>query len=142
MKFSRTVAYAVQSLLQLAAAPDGAPVACGQLAAEGQMPERFLLQILRKLVRCGLLVSHRGVDGGYSLARSLDEITLLDLFESFDNPLIPSVPPLEGLSDQARRRMLEALSKGCAAVRSELSAIKISDLQFSEEGPAGDSAPH
>lgn len=65
MKLSRSVGYALQATLQLACADGTAPVPCSRLAAEGKMPERFLLQILRNLVAHGILASTRGVDGGY-----------------------------------------------------------------------------
>ncbi|HWB00312.1 MAG TPA: Rrf2 family transcriptional regulator, partial [Pirellulales bacterium] len=61
MKISRTVTYAVQAVLQLARADGSRPVPCSQLASQGQMPERFLLQILRSLVTHGILQSTRGV---------------------------------------------------------------------------------
>ena len=103
MKVSRTIAYAIHATLQLAGGERGVPIPCSQLANEGQMPERFLLQILRSLVTRGLLRSTRGVEGGYCLARPADEISLRDIVESFDNPLSPSVPDLDGLSAEARR---------------------------------------
>ena len=61
MKLSRTVSYALQATLQLARSRSHDPVPCRQLAADGNMPERFLLQILRDwraaifLVRDGAL---------------------------------------------------------------------------------------
>ena len=67
MKLSRTVAYAVRATLQLAQNPSDSPVPCSKLASDGNMPERFLLQILRNLVTHGILRSTRGVDGGYTL---------------------------------------------------------------------------
>ena len=81
MKLSRTVAYAVRATIQLAQTNSGAPVPCSRLASEGHMPERFLLQILRNLVTHGILHSTRGVDGGYSLERKPDDISLLDLID-------------------------------------------------------------
>lgn len=129
MKVSRTVAYAVQAILQLSAAPAGVPVACGRLAADGRMPERFLLQVLRNLVRAEILCSVRGVEGGYLLKREPAEITLLDVFEAFDTPLIPSVPPLEGLPSYAQQEMLAAMNRVATAARKELSNLTISDLQ-------------
>ena len=87
MKLSRTVAYGVQATLQLARSNSSTPVPCSQLAAEGHMPERFLLQILRRLVTHGVLHSTRGVDGGYSLARKPEQITLLEIIEAIDGPL-------------------------------------------------------
>ena len=102
MKVSRTIAYAIHATLQLAGGERGVPIPCSQLANKGQMPERFLLQILRSLVTRGLLRSTRGVEGGYCLARPADEISLRDIVESFDNPLSPSVPDLDGLSAEAQ----------------------------------------
>ena len=97
------------------------------------MPERFLLQILRKLVRSGVLKSLRGVEGGYLLARPAEEISLLDVYESFESSLMPSVPPLEGLSDSARQRLLESLTRVYAAARYEMAELKMSDLQFDDD---------
>ena len=47
MKLSRTVSYALQATLQLAQSDSSGPIPCSRLAAQGKMPERFLLQILR-----------------------------------------------------------------------------------------------
>ena len=92
MKLSRTVEYAVQATLQLAQSQTGGPVPCSQLAASNAMPERFLLQILRSLVTHGILSSTRGVVGGYVLQRRPEEISLLDLIEAIEGPLVGSLP--------------------------------------------------
>ncbi|MEM9186608.1 MAG: Rrf2 family transcriptional regulator [Planctomycetota bacterium] len=128
MKVSRTIAYAVQALLQLSTAPEGIPVACGRLAADGRMPERFLLQVLRNLVRAGILRSVRGVEGGYVLNRDPATVSVLDVFEAFDNPIIPSVPPLEGLSDSAQKQLLAAMGRVATSARRELARITVADL--------------
>ena len=60
MKLSRTVSYALQATLQLARSTSQVPIPCNRLAAKGDMPERFLLQILRNLVAHGILESTRG----------------------------------------------------------------------------------
>src|SRR5213076_1140230 len=92
MKLSRTVAYALQATLQLAENNSHLPVPSSQLAAQGHMPERFLLQILRHLVTHGILHSTRGVDGGYSLDRKPEDISLLDVIEAIDGPLNATLP--------------------------------------------------
>ncbi len=48
------------------------------------LPSEFLSQILQKLTRAGILKSIRGVKGGYSLAKSSDKITFLDVIEAID----------------------------------------------------------
>ncbi len=128
MKVSRSMAYAVQALLQLAVADHSTPLACNLLAREGQMPERFLLQILRKLVNHGILKSIRGVEGGYMLARPIEEITLLEVYESFDTPIVPSIPPLPSLDDFASEQMRQTMNKLASLVRVELSQTTIADL--------------
>src|ERR1044071_8151584 len=111
MKLSRTVAYAVQATLQLAENKSGLPVPCSQLAADGRMPDRFLLQILRHLVTHGILHSTRGVDGGYSLERKPEEISLLDVIEAIDGPLSAALPVGEGPPSPHEARLREALDQ-------------------------------
>lgn len=133
MKFSRTVAYAVQATLQLAQTNSGSPVPCSQLASVGQMPERFLLQILRHLVTHGILHSTRGVDGGYSLERKAEEISLLDVIEAIDGPLNATLP-VSGVAElsDCETRLHEALEEVTSNVRRQLQAIKVSDLLSSK----------
>jgi len=128
MKLSRTIAYAIHATLQLAGGEQGTPIPCSQLASKGRMPERFLLQILRSLVTHGLLHSTRGVDGGYYLARPADEITLRDIIESFDNPLSPTMPPLDGLPSSVEKRILATLEQASAAAQQELAKLNVADL--------------
>jgi Rrf2 family protein len=132
MKISRTVGYALQSVMQLADAEPNTPVPCSRLASEGNMPERFLLQILRNLVTHGILSSTRGVDGGYSLGRSPEEISLLDVIEAIDGPLEAYHPPCEGLSPESRRQLSSALQKVTTASRQQLADIKLAVLHVGE----------
>src|ERR1700676_5346283 len=128
MKLSRTVGYALQAALQLAETGSKVPVPCSRLAAQGHMPERCLLQILRNLVTHGILQSARGVDGGYTLERKPEEISLLEVIEAVDGPLSTAAPLGEGLPGQSQRKLREALDEVTKTVRSQLGAIKLADL--------------
>lgn len=128
MKLSRTVAYAVRATLQLANNESLSPVPCSRLAAEGKMPERFLLQILRNLVTHGILRSTRGVDGGYSLVRPPSEISLLEVIEAIEGPLTSGEPVEEELSADFQNRLQEALQEVTNNSRRQLEAIKLSQL--------------
>lgn len=128
MKLSRTVSYAVQATLRLAEADSSRPVPCSRLAAEGKMPERFLLQILRHLVTHGILHSTRGVEGGYTLVRSADKISLLDILEAIEGPLDSSLPEGGNVAPEQDARLREALAKVASAAREQMAAIKLSDL--------------
>jgi Rrf2 family transcriptional regulator, cysteine metabolism repressor len=129
MKLSRTVAYALQATLQLADVDPHVPVPCSKLAAEGGMPERFLLQILRNLVTHGILHSTRGVEGGYALDRSPAEISLLELIEAVDGPVHSQPPTTEGLPADSLAHLSVALEEVTNTTRKQLQDIKLSHLQ-------------
>ena len=129
MKLSRTSSYALQAVLQLARSDaSGAPIPCSRLAADGKMPERFLLQILRSLVTHGILGSTRGVVGGYCLERNPEEISVLDIIEAVDGPVVPMLPMHEGLSEEANNKLKCAFANLTELARQELAAIKLSHL--------------
>jgi Rrf2 family protein len=141
MKLSRTVAYAVRATLQLAQSDSSTPVPCSQLASEGKMPERFLLQILRNLVTHGILRSTRGVDGGYSLVRPPHEISLLEVIEAIEGPLNTGEPLSEEMSTESQERLQDALQEVTDSSRRQLEAIKLSQLLEPPSLPDQASAP-
>ncbi len=128
MKLSRTAGYALQATLQLAETNSSSPVPCSQLAAAGQMPERFLLQILRNLVTHGILNSARGVDGGYILGRKPEDVSLLELIEAVDGPLEARPPAPPGMPEASRAKLCQALDQITATARRQLGEIKLSSL--------------
>jgi Rrf2 family protein len=93
------------------------------------MPERFLLQILRHLVNHGILQSTRGVDGGYSLNRKPDKISLLEIIEAIDGPLVTTLPIMENSKPSAvDGRLKSVLDNVTENLRRQLDAVKLSDL--------------
>ena len=56
------------------------------ISEETQIPLRFSLKILRELVREGLVCSFKGAKGGYTLAKSPQEITLWQVIELVEGP--------------------------------------------------------
>jgi Rrf2 family protein len=72
--------YAILALLELADAYDeGEPLQIRQIAAQQNIPDRYLEQLLATMRRCGLIRSQRGAKGGYILAREPWKITLLEI---------------------------------------------------------------
>jgi Rrf2 family protein len=134
MKLSRTVAYALHATIQLARSETGGPVPCSRLAADGQMPERFLLQILRNLVTHGILGSTRGAEGGYTLQRSPADLSLLEVIEAVDGPIRSALPMHEGLPEEFRTKLECAFRKVTELARRELLAIKLVHLLPAVDG--------
>ncbi len=92
------------------------------------MPERFLLQILRNLVAHGILESTRGVEGGYTLDRPAEKITLLDVIEAIDGPLAAALPINGGLASETRTKLEDVLTAVTEHMRDDLQAVALADL--------------
>ncbi|MGZ4595574.1 MAG: RrF2 family transcriptional regulator [Actinomycetes bacterium] len=87
MRVSARVDYAVRALVQLAADETRMPVKAEHLSTSQAIPPKFLLEILRQLKQKKLLVSRRGPEGGYVLARPAAEITIADVIRAVEGPL-------------------------------------------------------
>ena len=78
--------YAVRAMLNVARhSPDRRKAR--QIVAEMDLPARYTTQILGKLVNAGLLEAQAGPDGGYTLGRPADEISMLDVVELAEGPV-------------------------------------------------------
>jgi len=128
MKLSRTIAYGVHAMLQIAKSASDVPIPASQIARQGHLPERFLVQILRCLVNRGLLKSACGVAGGYTLARPARQISLRDIVEAFDNPLAVVVPVLDCMSPAVRARIGDTLQGVAHAARAALQLVSVADM--------------
>jgi Rrf2 family protein len=85
VRVSAKVDYALRAMLELAAA--GGLVKGEQLATAQGIPQKFLESILIDLRHAELVASRRGVEGGYSLARPADEISLADVIRAVEGPI-------------------------------------------------------
>lgn len=79
--------YAIRAVLALARAGDGERLSVRRVAAEQSVPEGFLPQIMRDLVRAGLVEGTVGRTGGYRLAKPSMEISLLDVVEAVEGDI-------------------------------------------------------
>ena len=80
--------YASRALLSLALhGAETTPTSVRDIAERTGLPQPYLEQILLAVKGAGLVVSKRGVGGGYVLARPPDEITLADILAAVDGPL-------------------------------------------------------
>lgn len=84
MQVTRAGEYAVIGLLYLARQPKGRTVMIDEISDSEKIPKSFIAKIFQSLARAGLVISHRGAGGGFSLARSPSEINLLQIFQSVE----------------------------------------------------------
>ena len=86
VRISERVDNAVRAMAELAAA-DGSNAKAEAIANSQGISLKFLLDIFRDLKRGELVRSKRGPDGGFTLSRPPDEISLADIFRAVDGPL-------------------------------------------------------
>ena len=84
MKFSVGVEYALHCLLYMVKIEEGISVGIRDLATFQGISESYLSKVYAKLSKCGIIKSVPGVKGGYTLARSAEEITFWDIVEAIE----------------------------------------------------------
>jgi Rrf2 family protein len=88
MQITRQADYAVRAIYYLSNLGSDKRASTSQIAKEQNIPPSFLAKIISQLSVAGLLHTSRGARGGVSLAREPHEITMLDVVESIDGPIL------------------------------------------------------
>jgi len=88
MQITRQADYAVRAVLYLARMEPNQRAATSQVAQEQHIPPSFLAKIISQLSIAGLLHTSRGARGGVTLAREPEAITLLEVIEAIDGPIM------------------------------------------------------
>ena len=128
MKLTRASSYALHAVAFMAAQKHDKPVASHNIAKARVIPARFLLKVLKPLVSARILLSIKGPNGGYRLARPASEISMLDIVEAVDGPIRGQAPLLK-FNNGSLHHKLEAICKQSAdQVREHLKNVRISDL--------------
>ena len=91
MRITSSIEYATRLMVTLAEEHGKAPVPAERLAESDNVPADYVSQILVKLRRAGLVTSHRGSNGGYSLSRKSAEITLEQVVRAVDGTVFEEV---------------------------------------------------
>jgi len=87
MQITRQADYALRAMLYLSRIPENQKAATSQIADEQRIPPSFLAKIVSQLSIAGLIHTSRGARGGVSLARTANEISVLEVIEAIDGPI-------------------------------------------------------
>lgn len=115
MKLSLKVEYACQVLAQLGytlQTPELPHI--DELANAEAIPSNYLVQILNELRTAGIIISKRGKQGGYALARQPSEITLFDIMKAVEGDILAHSPEGKGASSKSTSRIWEEIAQGFA----------------------------
>lgn len=89
LKISEAASLALHAMVFLAAKPHRL-VSTREMASTLHISEAHLSKVLQRLARAGLVRSIRGPKGGFMLTRAGDRISLLDVYEAIEGPLVSS----------------------------------------------------
>jgi Rrf2 family protein len=90
LKINRQTDYAVRVLLALAKEGEGARLSSSAIQREMLIPSAFMSRIVAQLARAGLVNTFPGREGGLMLPRPAAQITLRDVVEAFEGPILLS----------------------------------------------------
>jgi Rrf2 family protein len=129
MKLTRASSYALHAVSFMAAQKNNAAVASHHIARARGIPERFLLKVLKPLVSAQILLSIKGPNGGYRLARPANDVTMLEVVEAVDGPIRGSAPlNHESAGNPLGKRLEQVTNQVADQMRKQLSRIKMGDL--------------
>jgi Rrf2 family protein len=90
MNVSQKCLYALRATFELAKQEGRGPIRAGEIAKKQSVPIRFLEVILNELKQGGFVVSRRGAEGGYLLARSPAAISMGEVIQFIDGSFGPA----------------------------------------------------
>jgi Rrf2 family protein len=88
MQITRQADYALRAVMYLAQNGEAKRAATNQIAEQQGIPPSFLAKIISQLSVAGLIHTSRGARGGVSLAREPKDISILEVVEAIDGPIM------------------------------------------------------
>jgi len=130
LRMSKLTDYGTLVLSQLAAS-GAEPASAGVVADRTHIALPTVSKLLKTLTRCGLVVSTRGAQGGYALARAPEEITAADIIDALEGPVaITECSATDGACTlESWCRVGNAWQRINLSIREALKQITLADLQ-------------
>lgn len=130
IRLSKLADYGIVMMAHLARQP-GRQQATSEIAAATAVPQPMASKILKVLARAGLLISHRGVHGGYGLQRDPGQISVAMIIEALDGPIALTECIEDGPSECDLERLCIARTNWRRineAIRDALDGISLAEM--------------
>jgi len=124
MQITRSGEYGLRGLLFLAKQPPEKISFVSEISKDQNIPETFLAKIFQRLSKAGLLRSIRGPKGGFSLGKPANEITMREIIEALEGPIVlnrcllkegecaeEKFCPMHPVWEEVQQRFLEILDR-------------------------------
>jgi Rrf2 family protein len=133
---SQKTRYALKAMIALAGLEPGECVSAASIAAQCNIPPKFLEAILSEFTRHGLVWGHRGRGGGYQLAKKPADITFGSVVRLMQGPLA-----LVPCASQTRyRRCEDCPDEGACEIRTLFKRVRDSTARILDQQTLADSA--
>jgi transcriptional regulator, BadM/Rrf2 family len=127
LRLSTRSQYSLKAMIDLSLTGDQTPVSGRTIAQRQGIPAPFLEKLLLDLRRAGLVVSQRGAQGGYRLARPPERIRVSEILLAVGESLTwPELPP-HSATDWVTRTLWRHLHRLCAEA---LHNLTLADLYY------------
>ena len=134
--FSQTVEYALRAVVYLAQHEADGAVGNRTIAEATQVPPSYLSNVLHDLAAAEILVSRRGVGGGFQLRQAADELTILDVLNAVDPLQRITGCPLSLASHCEQLCPMHArLDEALATMEKTLGGSTIREMMFAPDSP-------
>ena len=134
LRLTKKADYGLMSLKYLAEHSHDPSISARDIAEAYHIPPQLLAKVLQRLAKVGILRSHAGMSGGYSLIRHPREISAFEVIHAIDGPLfITSCVTESGICDLTNSCTIkEPLARVNDSITDVLKKIRISDLVESD----------
>lgn len=140
MRLSKKAEYALRALIYAARHPEGTTFQIKELAERNGIPKKFLELILLELKNAGIVVSRRGVGGGYLLALRPEAIRSSEIIEAVEGPIAPAKAQKrkgrKALGEESSPAVSRLVRETSEAIESVLDRWTLADLAREDQEAA------
>ena len=136
MQFTKAEEYGVFGVLYLAEKDRSEVTPLSEISQAQDIPEKFLAKIFQSLSKAGIIRSHRGVRGGFTLARDPSTISVKEVLETIQGPyhLMKCIPDPSACTNGredfcALREVVLIAEKKLVSVFDQYSVADLADWQ-------------
>ena len=128
MKIGKSTEYALLAAVHVAQNYKEGRVLSHQISKEFNIPLEYLVKILQHLVRANVLRSKRGPGGGFVLARDAKKISLLQVIEAVDGPMVSNMHLSDHTNKKFSKKIMATCDKAIGLARNAYAKISLADV--------------
>ena len=129
LRLSKKADYALMAMTHLALQGQAVSLSTREIAEQYDIPVELLAKVLQRLARQGLLDSHQGTRGGYHLAREAATISVAEVIQAIDGPvLVTACSELDDCEQYSKCRVRDPLWRIKERILAALEAYSVLDV--------------